>query len=297
MSNYTGKILIAEDEMDIAQIVKYLLENKGNAVKICSDGQEALDLIPQFKPDLLILDVMMPKMSGYALVKELKKDEEFAQIPILMVSGVSKGSDKTDDFWQRGMGVDDYITKPFDPKDLVRRVEVLLRKKQEGWLTMERNGTLPAIASEGKIKAAGSISVKEMQVPAANTITLEEEVTTPENPAAYPTEPEDVVTLFVEAWNTQTFEKEYECLSTRLAFTNQQDYVQRRRGYWAELNSRETNHQNVQKVTSKKVKDNIAQVEIIRIDTEGKIRRMSKVSYTLIQQDGKWKINAVKDIL
>jgi hypothetical protein len=73
--------------------------------------------------------------------------------------------------------------------------------------------------------------------------------------------------------------------------------VQRRRGYWAELNSRETNHQNVQQVMSKKVKDNIAQVEIVRIDTEGKIRRMSKISYTLIQQDGKWKINAVKDIL
>jgi DNA-binding response OmpR family regulator len=284
MSNYTGRILIAEDENDIAQIVKYLLENKGNEVLICKDGQEALDAMPDFKPDLLILDVMMPKMSGYALVKEIKKDENLGNIPILMVSGISKGSDKPDEFWQKGMGVDDYITKPFEPKDLVQRVENLIRKKQEGWLEKERSGALhTAIPSGGTARVSAQPS-RPSAATATSTPVIEE----------YPANPEDVVKRFVESWNNQQFELEYDCLASRLAFTSKQEYVGRRRSYFAELNSREDHRQLVQRIASKKVSGSTAQVEIVRLDTEGNSRRLTKESYILVQEDGKWKINAVK---
>lgn len=288
MSNYTGRILIAEDENDIAQIVKYLLENKGNEVLICKDGQEALDSIPEFMPDLLILDVMMPKMSGYALVKEIKKDETMINIPILMVSGISKGSDKPDDFWQKGMGVDDYITKPFEPKDLVQRVENLIRKKQEGWLEKERNGSL-----QTNLPGAGSARVGSQSSKSAATAPVAAVAAAPIN-EEYPADPEDVVKRFVESWNNQQFELEYDCLATRLAFTTKQEYVQRRHSYFTELNSREAHRQLVQRVANKKVSGTTAQVEIVRLDTEGNSRRLTKESYILIQEEGKWKINAVK---
>jgi DNA-binding response OmpR family regulator len=276
-----AKILVAEDEPDIAQIVRYLLESKGHIVTVCYNGEEALKTIPDILPDLLILDVMMPKMSGFALVKELKKDERFSGIPILMVSGISKGSDKADEFWQRGMGVDDYITKPFEPKDLVTRVENLLRKKREGWLDKERNGTIEPMDS-----GAGAVSVKsppEVKPAFIEPVPFEE-----------PVNPEDVVRVFVESWNKQQFESEFECLSSRLAYTTKEEYVQRRRGYFAETNGRETHRQSIQKVVSSKISGTNAQVEIVRLDTEGSKSRISKESYILIQENGKWKINAVK---
>lgn len=277
-----GNILVAEDEHDIAQIVKFLLESKGHKVTICPNGEEALKTIPDLMPDLLILDVMMPKMSGFALVKELKKDEKLAGIPILMVSGISKGSDKSDEFWQNGMGVEDYITKPFEPKDLVTRVENLLRKKREGWLDKQRDGTI-----DNPVGETGSISVKSMSSP-----TVESPVTPITEKV--PQTPEEVVKTFVESWNSQQFEREYQCLSSRLAYTSQGEYVQRRRAYYAETNGRESHKQSVQKIVSSKISGNNAQVDIVRLDTEGTKSRISKESYILIQENDSWKINAVK---
>ncbi len=277
-----GKILIAEDEPDIAQIVKFLLESKGHKVTVCPNGEEALKAIPDILPDLLILDVMMPKMSGFALVKELKKDEIFAGIPILMVSGISKGSDKSDEFWQHGMNVDDYITKPFEPKDLVARVENLLRKKREGWLDTQHDGML-----NSTVGGTGSISVKSMTPAPVESPSVSVAEKTPKTP-------EEVVKTFIESWNTQRFEQEYQCLSSRLAYTSQGEYVQRRRSYYAETNGHEPHKQSVQRVVSSKVSGNNAQVDIVRLDTEGSKSRISKESYILIQENDSWKINAVK---
>jgi DNA-binding response OmpR family regulator len=277
-----GKILVAEDEPDIAQIVKFLLESKGHKVTVCPNGEEALKTIPDLMPDLLILDVMMPKMSGFALVKELKKNENFAGIPILMVSGISKGSDKSDEFWQNGMNVDDYVTKPFEPKDLVTRVENLLRKKREGWLDKQRDGTL-----NNTEVGTGSISVKSMTSAPIESSSVSVAEATPKTP-------EEVVKTFIESWNKQQFEQEYQCLSSRLAYTNLGEYVQRRRSYYAETNGRESHKQSVQKIVSSKISGNNAQVDIVRLDTEGNKSRISKESYILIQENDSWKINAVK---
>jgi len=285
MSTYTGKILVADDENDIAQIIKYLLENKGNEVQTCHDGQEVLDRLAEYRPDLLVLDVMMPKLSGYALVKELKKNPEWMGIPILMVSGISKGSDKSDEFWQKGMGVDDYITKPFDPKDLVSRVEVLLRKAREGWLDKERSGELQQMVSSA---TPGSARIRT-SAEAAGDSQVSANV-----PQQYPEKPEEVVKLFVEAWNSQLFDWEYDYLSKRLAFTTKDEYIQRRRSYYAELNSRAKHTQEVQEITLSKIAGVNAQVDIVRVDTEGASKRVTRESYILVDESGKWKINAVK---
>jgi len=109
-----------------------------------------------------------------------------------------------------------------------------------------------------------------------------------------PKTPEDVVKTFIESWNIQQFEQEYQCLSSRLAYTNQEEYIQRRRSYYAETNGRESHKQSVQKIVSSKISGNNAQVEIVRLDTEGSKSRISKESYILIQENDSWKINAVK---
>ena len=109
-----------------------------------------------------------------------------------------------------------------------------------------------------------------------------------------PDTPEQVVKTFIESWNKQQFEQEYNCLSTRLAYTTKGEYVQRRRAYYSETSSRVPHRQAVKEIISSKISGNNAQVDILREDIEGGKPRVSKESYILIQENDNWKINAVK---
>ena len=118
-------ILIADDEPNQLELMDYNLRNVGFSIIKASNGLEALELIENHSPDLIILDWMMPKMSGIDVCRTLRSRSETKQTPIIILSARSEDSDKS---LGLDTGADDYISKPFSPKELVSRVKALLRR-------------------------------------------------------------------------------------------------------------------------------------------------------------------------
>jgi DNA-binding response OmpR family regulator len=120
-----AKILIAEDDTNIRLGLVATLESEGYAVTAAGDGAQALKLYPQEKFDLVILDVMMPKLSGYDVCRELRSKE--ARVPVLLLTAKGEEIDKVVGL---KLGADDYVTKPFGVQELLARVEALLRRSR-----------------------------------------------------------------------------------------------------------------------------------------------------------------------
>ena len=118
------KILVVDDEIHIVQIVKFNLEKRGGyEVLTAKNGEEGLEIARSEKPDLILSDVMMPKMSGFEFCEALKKDDEIKLIPFIILTAKGQENDiKTGE----ELGVDDYITKPFSPKALLEKVAEIL---------------------------------------------------------------------------------------------------------------------------------------------------------------------------
>ncbi len=119
------KILIVEDEQDILQLVKHYLEKEGFRTVPAMNGIEALKKVKEDKPDLVVLDLMLPEMDGLDVCKRLRSVPETAMLPILMLTAKAEESDTIVGL---ELGADDYVTKPFSPKALVARVKALLRR-------------------------------------------------------------------------------------------------------------------------------------------------------------------------
>lgn len=119
------KILIVEDELPLAKAIKKLFIQNGDQVDVVHDGLEALYYAENAKYDAIILDVMMPKMNGYDVLKTLRKAQNF--VPILMLTAKSELDDKLEGF---NRGADDYLTKPFESEELIVRVKAIARRKQ-----------------------------------------------------------------------------------------------------------------------------------------------------------------------
>lgn len=117
------KILIADDEPNIVISLEYLLQREGYTVLIARDGQEALDAITRERPDLVLLDVMMPKKSGFEVCQALRANDALQGTKILMLT--AKGRD-TDMAKGTALGADDYMTKPFSTRELVAKVALML---------------------------------------------------------------------------------------------------------------------------------------------------------------------------
>ncbi|MDD6667423.1 MAG: response regulator transcription factor [Lachnospiraceae bacterium] len=115
-------ILIAEDDEDIVSILRLYLENAGYSVASCYNGVEALEAVRSQKIDLCLFDIMMPKMNGYDLIREVRKT---FNMPIIIISAKDKDSDK---ILGLDLGADDYILKPFNPLEVVARVRAGLRR-------------------------------------------------------------------------------------------------------------------------------------------------------------------------
>lgn len=115
-------ILIVDDEMLIRNVIKEYLLNEGYKVLEAKDGFDALRVISDNKVDLIVLDIMMPKMDGFTCLSEIRKTEN---IPVIMLSARKEEIDKLNSF---DLGVDDYVTKPFSPKELVARVKAHLKR-------------------------------------------------------------------------------------------------------------------------------------------------------------------------
>ena len=118
-----NKILIADDEQNIVISLEFLMKREGFEVSIAVDGEEAVDRIRSEKPDLVLLDVMMPKKSGFEVCQEVKADPDLAAVKILMLT--AKGRD-TEVAKGLALGADAYLTNPFSTKELVEKVRSML---------------------------------------------------------------------------------------------------------------------------------------------------------------------------
>ena len=120
------KILVVDDERDLAELVAMNLQRNGYEVITAHDGATGLDLARKQKPDLVVLDVMMPGLSGRDVTLALKQDPDTANMPILMLTAKTE---ETDSIVGLSLGADDYVTKPFSMKVLIARIAAVLRRK------------------------------------------------------------------------------------------------------------------------------------------------------------------------
>lgn len=120
----TKKVLIVDDEQDIVESLQFVLEASGFECHCAYNGEDGLKMAKEVLPDLIILDVMMPKMNGYKISRLLKYDNKYKNIPILMVTARSQEDDK---LIGEETGVDEYITKPFELDEIVKKVEGYLK--------------------------------------------------------------------------------------------------------------------------------------------------------------------------
>ena len=118
-----GKILVVDDEIYIVHILDFSLGMEGYQVLTALDGEQALEKARAEHPDLIVLDIMMPKLDGYETCKMLKADEQTRSIPVILLSAKGRNVDQKIGF---EVGADDYITKPFSPRKLVERINAVL---------------------------------------------------------------------------------------------------------------------------------------------------------------------------
>ena len=119
-------VLVADDERDILDLVAFRLERSGYEVVKATDGEEALRLAVEHRPDLAVLDVMMPKLSGYDVTREIRSREETRAIPVILLTARAQEADITRGF---EAGADDYMKKPFSPQELRARVQAILGRR------------------------------------------------------------------------------------------------------------------------------------------------------------------------
>ena len=144
-----NEILLADDEPNQIELMKFNLEKSGFLVKSAYNGEQALDMIYEKKPNVLIADWMMPKMSGIELCRILRSNKDTKLLPIIMLSARSEEADKS---LGLDTGADDYISKPFSPMELVSRVKALIRR------------TNTSMSIDELIVGELKISLSEMQV-------------------------------------------------------------------------------------------------------------------------------------
>ena len=140
-----AQILVVEDERDIAALVAFHLTKEGFRVRTVGSGRDALEAVRTERPDLVVLDLMLPEMSGYEVLHELRRRADFADVPVVVLTARRDEEDRI-----RGLqlGADDYMTKPFSPQELVLRVAAVLRRVQAA-----------PVAAGGRVLRAGPIQV------------------------------------------------------------------------------------------------------------------------------------------
>ncbi|QKG83959.1 response regulator transcription factor [Kroppenstedtia pulmonis] len=140
------KVLIVDDEPSIVKLVQYNLEKNGYQAVIATDGEQALEKVKQDQPDLLILDLMLPKVDGLEVCRQVRNNNR--HLPILMLTAKTEELDKV---LGLELGADDYITKPFSPRELVARVKAVFRRME-------------AIRAEGESEESPLLTVGELTI-------------------------------------------------------------------------------------------------------------------------------------
>ncbi len=119
----TKKVLIADDEPNIVTSLEYLMQKKGYEVKIARNGDEALALVESFLPDVVLLDVMMPRKSGYEVCQQIRERPDWQHIKVVMLSAKGREAEVNKGL---SLGADSYVTKPFSNQELIAKIEGLL---------------------------------------------------------------------------------------------------------------------------------------------------------------------------
>ena len=150
-----GKILVADDDKNIAELLRLYLEKEGFSVVIAGDGEEAVMKFAPENPDLVLLDIMMPKLDGWQVLREIRKK---SNCPIIMITAKGETFDKV---LGLELGADDYVVKPFDSKEIVARIKALLRRtgkasdvsdsKEVGYDRLVVNMTKYELKVDGKV--------------------------------------------------------------------------------------------------------------------------------------------------
>ncbi len=140
-----ARVLVVEDERDISALIAFHLTREGFRVQTVESGPEALQAAYADRPDLVLLDVMLPGLSGYEVLAELRRRPDLGDVPVVMLTARREEQDRI-----RGLelGADDYLTKPFSPRELVLRVAAVLRRVRS-----------PAITGSGRVLRGGDITV------------------------------------------------------------------------------------------------------------------------------------------
>ena len=139
------RVLVVEDERDIAALVAYHLTREGYRVRTAGGGEEALEALRNERADLVVLDLMLPSFSGYEILSEIRRREEWKEISVVVLTARREEADRIKGL---ELGADDYVTKPFSPRELVLRVAAVLRRVQA-----------PAVAGGGRVLRGGPITV------------------------------------------------------------------------------------------------------------------------------------------
>ena len=124
-----GTILVIDDEKDLIELVRYNLEREGFDVCAATDGRAGLELAERRRPDVIVLDLMMPGVDGLEVCRQLRKNDRTSDVLILMLTAKAGESDRVVGL---ELGADDYVTKPFSPRELVARVKALVRRASRG---------------------------------------------------------------------------------------------------------------------------------------------------------------------
>jgi two-component system phosphate regulon response regulator PhoB len=141
----TAQVLVVEDERDIAALVAYHLTKEGYSVRTAASGSDALQAVAAQRPDLVVLDLMLPEWSGYDILKEMRRRPELADVPVVVLTARREEADRIKGL---ELGADDYVTKPFSPQELVLRIGAVLRRVQA-----------PSVAGSGRVLRGGPVVV------------------------------------------------------------------------------------------------------------------------------------------
>lgn len=123
------KVLIVDDENTVTETLQVVLTMRGYNIFTADNGNTALDLLFRHKPDLVLLDLVLPGLDGLSILKRMRENNTLAKIPVIIVTVVTRDSDLADGFWRMVAGTEGFITKPFDPFEVADRVDTIISSK------------------------------------------------------------------------------------------------------------------------------------------------------------------------
>jgi CheY-like chemotaxis protein len=261
-----AKILVVDDEVEIVEFVKAILKTKGHTVIGAYDGEEGWNLLLRERPDLAIVDLRMPKVSGLEFCRRVRRTPEVASMPLMVISSLGAVSDKPESFWAAGLRADDFLSKPFEPLALLGRVEHLLRRRE--YLSESRN------AEEFENSQAAEVPVERP-------------------PEGWKQDPGLVVRVFVESWNHKDFATEYEALAEEmLGGLTRDEYIARRLKAYTEAGGDRTEQRVLDLFV--KISHVMAAVDCLREDRIGGKAIPRDERYMLRKTMDGWKIVSVR---